>query len=196
MAGETLDKTTLSGSAEIGFTREFSVQGDLSFSKFGATDFDSSNIALHSIFHAGSATSFGAYVGREHAEGDNLDYYGLEAGHSVGQFGGEIYVSNAKEDGVNGNLYGISGSYAINEQFSLNANYDKLDIEDLDAHRVQVGFEYRVDESFSFNGHFGQAEIEDLGSNDYVGIGAKFAFGPQKRTTFEQRNLLRVIPGL
>ncbi|OOY31540.1 porin [Thioclava sp. F36-6] len=190
-----LDKTSATGSLEVGFNRQFSLQGDLAFASFGASDTDANNVALHAIYHAGPATSFGAFAGHDHAEGAGLDYYGLEAGHSYGQFGGEAYVSHAKEDGVSGNLFGLSGRYAVNDAFGVTAGYDHIDVESFDANRTQIGVDYKLG-NVTLSGDFGHADGDDLGSSNYVSVGATFAFGPQRRTTFKQRDLIRVIPGL
>jgi hypothetical protein len=190
-----LNKTSLTGSLNVGFTRQFSMQGDVSFNHFDAADSNVNNVALHGIYHANASTVFGAYYGQNTGSGDRLDYYGLEAGHDFGQFGAEAYVSHASEDGVSGSLYGVSGRYAVNDALGVNVAFDKLSVEGLDAHRAQIGVDYTVSNAVTLSGDIGQAKVESTGSQTYVAIGAKLNFGKHKGATFQQRDLTRIVPG-
>lgn len=191
----TIDKTSLSGSLEYGFDRNVAVQGDLALTKFGLSEFDANNVTLHGIYHIDEATSLGAFIGRDTVESEGLTFYGLEAGHEVGQFAGETYIAYGEESGVDGTIFGLSGLYKANDALGLGMSYDRLDIEDADAHRVALEAEYRM-QSVVLTAQLGQAEIEDTGSETFFGIGARMTFGAERGATFGKRGLIELLPGL
>ncbi|PWE51608.1 hypothetical protein DEM26_01180 [Thioclava sp. NG1] len=55
--------------------------------------------------------------------------------------------------------------------------------------------DYRVKDAFTLNGTVGHLDMGYGGASDFISIGAKFTFGPNKGATFEQRDLLRYLPG-
>lgn len=191
----TIDKTSLGGSIEYGFDRNVSVQGDLTLSKFGLTDADAQNVTLHGIFHLDEATSFGAFIGHDEVESLGLTFYGLEAGHEVGQFEGETYIAYGEDDGVDGTLFGLSGLYNVNDAFGFGASYDRLDVESVALNRVALEAEYRM-QNVILSAELGQLDAEDAGSETFFGIGARLSFGAKRGTTFERRGLIDTLPGL
>lgn len=191
----TLEKSTLSSSLEYGFDRTFAIQGDLSLTHFGLSEYDAGNLTLHGIYHFNESTSLGAFIGRDTIENEGLTFYGLEAGHEVGQISGETYIAYAEDSGVDGTLFGLAGMYDVNDAFGLGVSYDRLDVEDLDADRITLEAEYRL-QGFVISAEFGQAEIGGLGSENFFGIGARMTFGAKRGSTFGQRGLIDVLPGL
>ena len=191
----TVNKTALSGSVELGFDRNFSLQGDMSIGRFGFTDADTFSAAVHGIYHANETASVGAFIGRDSLEGEGNTYFGVEAGFEQGQFAGNVYVSHMSDTLADGTLMGIGASYDATEAFTIGASYDNIDVYGYDLSRAQLEAEYRMD-SFALTAQLGSADAEDLGSETYFGVGAKFTFGAKRGTTFEQRGLLAIWPGL
>jgi len=191
----TVDKQTLWGSVEYGFARDFSVQGDLAFAKFGATDLDASNVTLHGIYHLDDATSFGAFIGRDKLESEGLTFYGVEAGREFGTFDGEAYLGYAEDEGDSGTLFGLSGMYNATESFGFGMDYDRLDVEGSDITTVALTTEYRMDR-LVLSAEIGQADLDGFGSESYFGLGARMTFGADRGTTFNRRGVVNFIPGL
>ncbi|PTV96403.1 outer membrane protein with beta-barrel domain [Rhodobacter aestuarii] len=191
----TLSKTSLKGSLEYGFTRDFSVQGDLAMMDFGLSNADASTLQLHGIYHASANASVGAFVGRDDVEGNGFNYLGLEGGFEQGKLEGEAYVGTADSDGINGSLLGLGVMYNTSDSFAFGASHDRLDVEGFDASRTQLEAEYHMDK-VTLSAQIGTIDIEDAGSEGYFGLGARVNFGAKRGTTFERRGLLEVIPGL
>ncbi|PYF11211.1 hypothetical protein C8J30_103307 [Rhodobacter viridis] len=193
--GGTANKTALSGSVELGFDRNFSLQGDMSIGHFGLTDVDTFGAAVHGIYHASEFASVGAFIGRDSIEGDGDTFYGAEAGFEQGQFSGNVYVSHMNDPLADGTLMGIGGAYKATDAFTLGASYDNIDVDSYDLSRAQLEAEYRMD-NFAVTAQLGSADAEGFGSETYFGVGAKVTFGAKRGTTFEQRGLLAIWPGL
>lgn len=193
--GYTPESKSVSGSAEIGFGNGFAVQGDLGYTDFGRDFSYGKTIALHAIYHPTKTTAFGAFYGRLYAGDEGINYYGLEAGFGVNRFWGEGYFSHAELPSYapynfNLDMYGVSGRYALNDRIELKAAFDGLDVFYMKSHHVGLGIDYRLNDHFALTGNVGRVYVDGNGSTDYVGIGAKFTFGPNKRATFRQRSLL------
>jgi hypothetical protein len=191
----TIDKQTLWGSVEYGFSRDFSVQGDLAFAKFGATDLDANNVTLHGIYHLDDATSFGAFIGRDKVESEGLTFYGAEAGSEFGAFDGEAYLAYADDSGEDGTLFGLSGMYNATEAFGFGMDYYRLDVGSDDISTVALTTEYRM-ERLVLSAEVGQADANGVGSESYFGFGARMTFGADRGTTFARRGLVNFVPGL
>ncbi|OWY14617.1 hypothetical protein B6V72_05045 [Thioclava sp. F34-6] len=195
---DTFAKRSVTGSAEIGFGPTFSVQGDLAYANYGNGadfDMDTNNVALHTIYHPNEATALGVFFGRDTLDGENTNYHGIEVGHGIGAFWGEAYFTRVKDLGAKGDLYGVSGRYTLNDRIEFNASLDNFNVSYLNTNRVSFGMDYRVNDAFTLNGTVGHLEMGYGGASDFISIGAKFTFGPNKGATFEQRDLLRYLPG-
>ena len=194
-SGGTVDKTALSGSIELGFDRNFGLQGDLSLGRLGFAEADFTSFALHGLYHASENASVGVFIGRDVIEGDGQTFYGAEAGFEQGQLAADIYVASFKDSDVSNQMLGIGAGYNANENITIGMSHDRLDIEGIDLSRTQLEAEYRL-ETVTLSAQLGSADVDDLGSETYFGIGAKLAFGAKRGTTFEQRGFLSVLPGL
>lgn len=186
------NKLTLSGSAELALGRNFSLQGDLAYNSFGATDADGSAFTLHAIAHLSPSASVGLFYGQESIEGGSEDYVGLEFGAGFGAFTTEAYATSASSEV----LWGLSGDYAVNEAFKLGAGFDTVNIEGIDLTRYGLTGEVKVTDQMLLNATIGSARVESVGSETYVAIGAEFRFGNDRGTTFDSRHISKVLPGL
>ncbi|PPB79774.1 hypothetical protein LV82_02565 [Albidovulum inexpectatum] len=190
------DATSISGSVEVGFTKQFSVQGDIGF-RFFDNDIDSNYLTLHGIGHVSDATSVGLFVGREEFEGFGETVYGAEVGHEFGSLSGEAYVALSEIEGADVTLLGISADYAVTEAFKLGVAYHNVDLEGFDASRIALRGEYGMG-GFSVTGEIGSGELDQSlggGSETFIGIGLKTTFGASRGSTFERRSLFELFPG-
>ena len=191
----SVDKQTLWGSIEYGFSRAFSVQGDLALSKFGATDLDARNITLHGIYHIDDETSLGAFIGHDSVESEGLTFYGAEVGGEFGALDVESYVAYGEGDTDNSTLFGLSGMYNASETFGFGMNYDLVDSDEDDISTIALTSEYRM-ERFVLSAEIGQADVDGSGSASYFGLGARMTFGAERGTTFSRRGVVDFVPGL
>lgn len=190
------NKLSLGSSMEFGLTHQFSIQGDFALSQFGASNIDNLNFGLHAIVHANESTSVGAYIGRDRVEGENLNYFGFEVGHQVGQIGAEGYVTFAKDGGSDGTVIGIKGDYSLTETALIGARFDNINVDGADASRVAITGEVGALPGVTLTGELGRARIDTLGSETYVGVGVKVNFGDKRGATFDRRSILDLLPGL
>ncbi|MBN2631350.1 MAG: hypothetical protein JXR75_12530 [Rhodobacteraceae bacterium] len=193
---DALNKVTLGGSLEMGFSKQFSVQGDLGLSKFGYSDIDNLNFGLHAIFHVSDTTSLGAFAGRDDFDGGDLDYFGIELGHQSGPIGLETYISEADADGETGAVFGLAGNYAFSDTASLGLAYDKINVDGYGASTIALNGEFIATPGLGLTGEVGSADIEGLGSEVFMGIGVKVNFGAKRGATFTQRSVVDLLPGL
>ncbi|MBD3804847.1 MAG: hypothetical protein IE919_16620 [Thioclava sp.] len=194
-----LAKRAVSGSAEVSFGPAFSVQGDLAYVNFnGGHNFelDSNNVGLHAIYRPASATALGAFWGRDTINGSGSNYYGIEVGHSVGAFWGEAYFTRVDQMNTTGDLYGVSGRYTLNDRISFNAALDVFNVSYMNTNRASIGLDYSVTDALTLSGTIGHFDQGYAGPSDFISVGATFTFGPNKRATFKQRDLLNYLPGL
>jgi len=77
--------TQLGISAEIALSREFALQGDVSYldGEVIGFDGDETSLGLHAIYHANEQASFGYFFGQDRSEGEKSDFYGAKAGTKV-----------------------------------------------------------------------------------------------------------------
>ncbi|NPD13857.1 hypothetical protein HOY34_01420 [Xinfangfangia sp. D13-10-4-6] len=191
-----INKTSLNGRVQVGFSREFSIQAGLGQTWLGLSDFDSTSLDLHGIYHLSESSSVGAFFGRDEIEGYGANFAGLEAGHKVGQFGGEAYIAHAKDGDSSGNLYGIRAAYDLSDYGNIGARFDQIDIEGFDVSRLSLTGEFKPTPGFSLTAEVGSAKFDSLGSEMFVGVGLNVHFGANNGTTFDKRSLLDILPGL
>lgn len=194
-----VSKTSLTGSVEVGFSRDFSVQFDLGGSRLNFADETVTTGVLHGIYHLNANTSAGVFVGLDRAAGESLNFVGFEFGHMAGRTGFEAYVGRGEEQGVSGTLIGLSTRYAATEQLGVGVSLDQMDVGPLNATRYSLNGDYAVTSNVKVFGEIGAARAEVLGLSDsegYVKIGGKFTFGAKRGTTFGQRSVLNILPGL
>ncbi|MEF3047871.1 hypothetical protein [Pseudotabrizicola sp. L79] len=195
-----LDKTSLKGSVEIGFSPEFSVQADLGLSVFGFTNADGTNIALHGIYHVNDATSIGAYLGRDELSfgpfKDDVTYLGAEVGHQGNGLSTEVYVGMITNSGINATTLGLGGSYAVTDRIDLGAQFDSLRIDGDDVVRLGLTGDVAATDTISIYGEVGRGWVQSVGSENYLSLGGRYTFGAKGKATFDQRGILTALPGL
>lgn len=200
VAGETVDRSSVGGSVELGFNRNFAAQLDLFSHEYGASDLSGTSAALHGIYHLNGLTSLGLFAGQESIEDETVDFYGVEAGFEFARGDAEAYFMMGDYEGYEGNIYGVSGQYEIMRWLSLTA---AVDIGDFDGgvvlERRMIGVEADLG-NFALTADLGNgdAELDGLasGSEGFLALGARFDFGAERGATFDPRGLGLLVPGL
>lgn len=192
-------KLGVAGSAEIGFSPEFSVQGDLGTSRFLEAGETTSSIALHAIYHTGPGTSLGVFYGTDSVDNDNKDFYGFEVGQKSSMFEVEAHIGNGENFDLDGMVGGLSGTYNVTPVFGLGASYQRANIDGLDISTTAIRADYEIAPTFTVGAEIGsfRADLDNVnGRETYIGLSATKTFGPQDGATFGRRGILNVIPGL
>ena len=198
-----VDKLSLSGSVEVGFNRNVSLQFDAGQDSFGASDIDMRAIGLHAIYHMNDATSFGAFYTREEAKlgglTDKTDILGLEFGHETGQVDFEGFVGRGESDDGDGTIFGVSGRYAMANEVGVTGAFDRISSDGIDLDKLTLQLDSDVGQNVNVFVEVGAARVSGFGQSEtepFVGIGGKITFGAERGATFERRSLGDLLPGL
>ncbi|PSL17111.1 hypothetical protein [Shimia abyssi] len=197
--GQTLSNTTLDTSTELGFNRNTSAQLDLGLNSYGASNFDGHNVALHGIYHANETTSFGAFIGQDGLESNDVNFAGFELGVEAQALDLETFFMTDIDNNSDGRIFGISGDYEITDSFEVTGQILLGDFGNLNFDRYSVGVRYKTSNSFALTADLGAARAEAFGVSDsetFIALGAEYKFGAERGATFGKRSLLSVIPGL
>ena len=189
------DKLSAFGSLEVAFSSAFSVQGDMALNRFGGVDWNGGMFALHGVYHPMQGTAVGAFVGRDRLNSQNVDFYGLEASQKLNMIDLEGYLWHT-ETRTDGTVLGLSGSYALNDRFSLGGRLDAFNGRGDDYNRIGVTADYKLASSYSVYGEIGRVDAQGSDAEGYIGLGVRATFGAGQGTTFSQRGLQDLLPGL
>lgn len=194
------NRTSLEGALEYSFGRNFSVQGDIAFHNFGASNEDSNTLTLHGIYNPDDATSLGAFVSRDQAAGENVTIYGVEAGRDLGRLDIEGYLGGFRDYGIDGTLIGAKGRYAYTPEIGFGAGFDYGNFDSsVDATRFGINADYKFAGGAVVSAEVGQLSADGFGlggTEAYAKIGFGFEFGGKRGATFGNRSLTRLLPGL
>lgn len=189
----------LDGSVELGFSRNLGLQADAGYNDFDASGADGHTLGLHGIYHMDQATSFGAFYTREDIEGEDADILGVEAGYEMLNWEFEGYIANVDTDLGDGTLGGLKARYEMAQGFGLTGSYDHFGSDGDDLSRFAVRLDRDVSPTTNLFLEIGSAKADVGGISDsepFVGLGGEIAFGAGRGTTFDQRGIARLIPGL
>ncbi len=191
-------KTTLEGSAELGFGPTFGLQGDLGVNWLNETDETGTSVTLHGLYHVTDQTSLGLFYGSDKLDSDNVDYYGFEVGQQGDSFDVEAYVGRGEDSGLTGSLMGVEGRFAVSGAFGLGGKLQNVDFDDASLTRVGLTGDYTMFNGMGLTAEVGRLNSDGMGigNETYLGIGAKMSFGPNQGVTFGKRGILDVLPGL
>lgn len=189
--------TTYSAGGEYAINRDFSVAADVSGYRLDNIDTDASSVTLHGIYHLSDTASAGLFIGQDYANDDTANVYGIEGGTEF--MGGDVGGFFGRVDGDNdATIFGVDGSYALRNGFSLIGNAGIASTDTTDTRRYAVGAEYQLSTGLEFYAELGKvtAEVGSLSDDQtYIGVGATIAFGSGRGTTFDQRSLFEILPG-
>jgi hypothetical protein len=193
-------RSGIEGSVELGFSQTLGVQVDASLQRFNVAGETATAFAVHGLYHISEATSAGIFVGTENVASENNTYYGAEIGTELARSDFEGYIGSGEEEGIGATVLGLSGTYNINDTFSLGASLDYVNLEgDASLTRFGVTGDYAIGEQTNIYAEIGTLSASDAGnsgSETFVGIGAEFNFGAERGATFERRGLVGLLPGL
>ncbi|MBI1418030.1 MAG: hypothetical protein GC146_12480 [Limimaricola sp.] len=188
-------------SAEVDFSRNLGMQVDLSRTHFNEYDFNGTSYVFHGLYHLSETSTAGLFFGNETIDGEDSNFFGLEAGTEYRALAVEGYYAKPTASSVNGyTVYGVFGKVAIDDSFDITARYDSIDSGmDLSASRLSLGAQVKLGGGFALYAETGNASFNtssgDLGETFY-GIGATYRFGTARGATFRNRNVSQLIPGL
>lgn len=191
-------KTTLEGSAELGFGPMFGVQGDLGVNWLNETDQTATSVTLHGLYHVTDQTSLGLFYGSDKLDDDHLDYYGFEVGQKGDSFDVEAYLGRGEDSGLTGTMMGLEGRFAVSGAFGAGGKLQSVDYEEASMTRIGLTGDYTMYNGMGITAEIGRLNSDGMGIGDetYLGIGAKMSFGPNQGVTFGKRGILDVVPGL
>lgn len=197
------DRLSLEGSAEFAFDRNVSGQFDVGLDRFGLSDLEALTLGLHGIYHVNETTSLGIFYSKEDVDafgiGTDIELFGLEAGHEVGQTDVEGYFARGEAEGANGTLLGVKGRYEMNSGLGIGGRFDYVDIDGMEAGKLTMRLDRDVSANVNLYVEVGSAKARAFGiteSEPFVGLGGKIVFGADRGATFERRGLSKVLPGL
>ena len=191
---DDLNKLTARGSLEIGLTQEFSVQGDFALSQMGFIDDMTEAAGLHAIYNL-PTLSLGAFAGKDWIDGENSHNYGIEAATGDGQITGQGYIGKIYDSRYEGTIFGARADFAAMPDLTVGARYDNIHVDDDDGYRLSLTTGYTMGD-FRLTGEIGRADTHNEGAETFLSVGAKMSFGGRSGTTFDQRGVLSILPGL
>lgn len=194
-----VSKAYAEGALEFGVTPKASVQLDLGVSSLGFVDETATNLVLHGIYDVHATGSVGAFVGMDRLAGEDVTFYGIEYGQSLGSGSIEAYAGTGDEAGVDGTVIGVESEFLIGSEFGLGVKLDHADFEGtLSATRFGVKGIYGLGDTGKLFAEVGtlRGEIDgDSGSEPFVGVGLTVNLG-QDEASFGRRGLFNLFPGL
>lgn len=193
-------KTSLQGALEMGFTPRFGMQVDLGLNAFSGIGKTATTATLHGIYHLTEKTSLGLFYDQDHLSGENVGFYGFEAGQNAANFDGEAFVAVGEDGGISTRLIGVSGRYTLSDTFGLGGSLQRANLEDgVAITRLGVKADMELGQAagaFVELGTLSGGLDGASGSETFVGIGANFKFGAGHGVTFGKRGVFELLPGL
>ncbi|WP_141693054.1 porin [Thioclava sp. SK-1] len=190
-------RSTLGGQMVIGFTPQFSVQGDAGIRHFRDGDWNDASWGLHAIYNAYDMATVGVFAGYEEVDGREVDSIGLEYGTSYN--GADIQAAWTNYDGhdglIDGNIYNVSASMPLNSELSVGGRADFLDLNGgRNSRRIGATGTYSLAGGYDLNGELGLIDDNGDDAEPYIGLGVSTKFG--NGATFNRRGLAEFLPGL
>lgn len=187
-----LGETRYSGGAEFDLFGGLSVEADLAYHGFRGFDSDGRNATLHAIYGFGQATDLGLFYGNDDFDG-STGILGIEGATTVRGFDLDAALGSYDGDAASGGMASIGLSYDFGS-FAATGFAGTLS-GDIEASRVSVGGAYRLGRGPTLFAEVGRIGVE--GETDtFVSLGARVAIGPNGGTTFGNRGLFEIVPGL
>ncbi len=197
--GSNLSRTLAAGGIEVGFTRAFALQFDLSVYGLDALNDTGRTAALHAVYHVNDATSLGFFAGNEDISGFDANFVGIEGGFEFNSLDLEVYLASEDDNGTNGSLFGMNLHHDFGNNFGITGKIDRINLSGgVDLTSYSVGVDYNLGENSVLYGEIGSLNANALGlsgSESFVGIGARINFGAARGVTFRRRGLLEMLPG-
>lgn len=187
-------KTALDGALEYGFSPNFAAELDVSQSYFGDDDLDGTALTGHAIYHGNGGLALGAYAGHEWIDDDGAAHYGVEAAKDFGQMTVQGQFGKIDAGAQLITSYELGAQTALNDQLTLGASYQGLEMRSRDLVRADATLDYALPSGVKLSGSLGVMDGDGMDAEATFGLGVHATFGG-KGATFGQRGLLAFMPG-
>lgn len=189
-------QTTFQGSVEFGFTERFGVALDIGGASFRPDAGEAGTATVHLVFDVAPNASLGVFSSADESDSATSEAYGIEGGAGFGRTQFEAFAGlGTAADVLDFSVYGVDGVFGLSDRFALTTSFAYLATElDVDQSRLGIGTEVRLGSTSTLYVEVGEDNLEGETAT-YVGLGARFAFGPQRGTTFDPRGLVEVFGG-
>jgi hypothetical protein len=192
------DQDELSGSVEIGFGPQFSVQADLATWNYDYSSDDYISYGLHLIYDVSASTSVGAFYVKDDWDPSIYTMVGLEAKHSFGADSAmplEIEAFYGRYDyefsGYTFDVLSVDADWAVGSGFSLNGGFSHSD-GDEEAFLTRIGAEYALAQGPRIGLGYEHHSFDNF---DQEVFHLTLAYDLQGGVTFKQRKWIDVFPG-
>lgn len=190
---DDISATNLTSEIEFAITPLFSMALSMTSTSYdvnGPYDLTTSSHTLHAIYNVNDALKVGAFVGKEGMFYYDADTYGIEASYDTGTINVAGYLGAGDMVDADISIAGLNAGYAFGNGFSVGAGVQNMKIDDYDYSLTTTSLEagYAFGNGMSVYAEAGQYGFESgrySDDQDYVTIGANFAFGPNGGTSFK-----------
>ena len=188
-----------SGSVEIGFGPQFSVQADLAAWSYDSDPNDDyTSFGLHGIYDLGASTSVGGFYGREDWDGSIYTMIGVEARHQFGAdsalpIGVEAFLAQYDWEVSGGyqlDILSVDADLAFESGLSLNGGFSLVDGDD-EVFMTRIGAEYALVQGPRVGLMY---EHHSFDGFDQDVLHLTLGFDLQGGVTFQQRKWIDVFP--
>lgn len=192
---QSLDAGELGGISYYGQAEVEAIAGigfalDVSAYDFAIAGSNAQNVTGHAIYAFDSQIALGAYFGRDWADDDAINNYGLQGALDYGFGSAQAYVGSG--DGPMERFYaaGASGSYDFADGISAIGALDGVTFEDGSGLAFELGGAYALPNGPVFSGVLGRVALSDATTDTseiYIGLKARIDLGNLPGTTFDRR---------
>ena len=201
-SGDTPSALSLEGAMVFEMTPDFSLQTDLTLDRYGILDGGWGG-AVHAFWRAPAALNVGAFAGYEAIEDADVTFWGIEAAAERGLWSGEAQAMRVSErdDAASGTVLALEAAYAATSDLSLGGKLAGASLDGgAEIRRAGLTAAYRIGGTGTLTGEIGHSEtaLAGAGASEgaYLGLEARFDFGPGQGAVFGRRGLGALIPGL
>lgn len=181
--------------AEVGYGISVALAGTAY--NFDVGEDNISNLTLHGIYAIDNATSFGLFIGQDRLDDASSDLFGAEIAYDFGLGEFEAYLGSAKDSADDEvTLFGVGGSYDLGSGFSFGGTVDRFSGDGFSASALELGGYYTMAQGPKFGVTLGQVNLDSGGtdvSENFFGLQASVAIGPNGGATFGRRGIYEVI---
>ena len=190
--------TSFSGSVEFDVAAQFGVGLDLTGYSVEDSDSDISNATLHGIYKFDQATSVGLFYAFDSIDDVEIDGFGIEASYRTPVSFMDGYFGKLEDEfGDEASIFGASVNYSLGNGFSVTGDIDALTFPDDDLTYTDLAlggaYTYQTATFFAKLGNYSisidDGVVSDSFDDNYIAIGANFAFGPNNGSTYNSRSV-------
>lgn len=191
----SLGETRYAAGLEFDLPAGFALGANLAYHGFRGLDLDGQNATLHGQYELTGGMKVGGFYAHDSLEDGDVDAYGVEASTTVaGALALDGALGRYDAEGGDGAYLSAAASYPMG-RFALTGFAGAVTGE-LDASRLSVGGEMRIGgRGPTLYAEVGKADMDGEGEA-YLSLGARVGLGRNGGTTFGNRGLLEIVPGM